>query len=265
MDKSELENRLKNLEVPDVKLPGHRSKLRASLIAAATDSLPESNFWDSSTDQFKIFFRSLVQPWRKMVTVGLLAVILAFMGVIGSRTSGSVSPTVLAADIALSSPEINGQLSGDGEVHVLDIGITGEQARVVCGRDINHLIEANVDLKSRRIIRFQRLEGLFLSELAEKTRSEAIEIALTDPRVKQLMSGSGTVKRVMPSFASIFGITRDEENILKLLTEPDIVMVQIESDGHSWIAQISIKDRIVERIIELQIRMPGLLTGSNFS
>ncbi len=261
MDKDRFTKKLESLDIPDILIEGHRRKLREALLsAAAVKGLRrEETFLDSLDLQFDSFFRLWQRPAWKFAFSSLIVVGIMLSLTFGFRLSGDVSPTVLASNIALASPELPGLLEGNGEIRVLKVDLADQTARVICGRDIGTVVQADIDLKERRIIRTQRLEGLFMAELTENMKTQAITIASTDPRVKQILSQGARCRKVLPSFSSLLGVSKLDENTLKLVPSTDAAVVQIELNGRSWLIQTNLQDGMVERIIEPQRRTPAVI------
>ena len=267
MDKDELVKKLGEITVPDTVIECHRLKLRETLMAAvAVKGLQkEANFWSnvqSRLDELSNLFR---RPAWRIATVSLATVLVVLTIYIGILMTGNVSPTVLASDIALNSPELPGLLEGNGEIRVLNVNITGGTARVICGRDIGNIVQADVDLGTKRVTRTQRLDSIYMPELSETLKADAVNIAMTDPRVKQMLSQGGSVRKVMPSFSSISGVSMINESGLKLVPSSGSAVVQMEMGGRCWLSQTNLNDHLVERIIEPQLRTPAPLPGNGTS
>ncbi len=258
MDNDELVKKLESLDVPDIPVESHRKKLReALLMAVAVKGLQrKATFWDNAISRLNSLSRRFARPAWKFASASLAAVLIILSVLLGFRITGNVSPTVLASSIALSSPELPGLLDGNGEIRVLNVNVTGRTARVICGRDIGSIVEADVDLSTRKVTRTQRLEGFFMPELTGPLKADAINIAMTDPRVKQMVSEGGSVRKVLPSLSSLAGVSMLNDNMLKLIPTPGTAVVQVELNGKSWLIQTNLNGRTVERIIEPQLRTP---------
>ncbi len=95
--------------------------------------------------------RALVSHW-KIVVVSVLAV-----GLITGLTSGivlltSTSGEALAAELAKNSPEVQDALGG-GKVQVLAVEVKGDQALVICAKDIAGGVACvKVDLENKEVI-----------------------------------------------------------------------------------------------------------------
>lgn len=254
MDNDELIRKLESTEVPDIQVETHRLKLREALIAASSVGglEQEPTFWDRVKPYFDGFFILLQRPaWRFGLATAFVAV-LALSVFEGWNITNNVSPTVLASDIALNDPELSGELQGTGEIRVLEVNITGGTAHVICGRDIGNIVQSEVDLKARKVVKTQHLNGVFVPELSDSSKSDAINIALTDSRVRQMVASGGNIKKVMPSFPSISGVSMSNDNVLKLVPGSDAAVVQVELDGKCWLIQTNLTDHRVEGIIEPQ-------------
>jgi hypothetical protein len=256
MDNDKLITRLENLKIPDAPVESHRLKLREALMdtVAVRGLEKEPTFWDdirSKLDNIGVLFQ---RPVVRIAFSTCTALIICLSLFLGYRLTGDVSPTVLASNIALNSPEVPGMLEGSGDVRVLNVNISNGTARVICGRNIGNVVQVDVDLQGRKMLRAQRLSGLFMSELTEIAQSDAIKIAMGDPRVKLMVTQGGRVKRVMPSLSAISGVTQINDDMLKILSAGDKAVVQMDCGGRSWLIQTSLNDHQVERIIEPQLR-----------
>lgn len=253
----ELIKRLENLDVPDIPIESHRRELREALLAAASvrGLQRENTFWDNLKLRFDSFSRLLQQPAWKFGATSLAVIVITLSVALGLQITGNVSPVVLASNIALNSPELPPLIDGNGEIRVLNVNVTGRTARVICGRDIGSIVEAEIDLSTRKVTRTQRLEGFFMPELTEPLKADAINIAMTDPRVKRLVSEGGSVRKVLPSLSSLAGVSMLNDNVLKLVPTPGTAVVQVELNGKSWLIQTNLNDKTVERITEPQYRI----------
>jgi hypothetical protein len=259
MNNEELEKRLTGLDVPDITVVSHHLKLREALLAtiAVRGLERESNFRDRFRPKWDAFSALWQRPVWRFTLSGAVALVITFSLFLGYRLTGDVSPAVLAADIALNNPDVPGMLEGTGEIRVLNIKISNGTACVICGRNIGSVVQVDIDLKSRKTLRAQRLNGLFLSELTEALKTDALKIAMADPRVKQMVSQGGNVRKVMPSLSSMSGVSQLNDDLLKILASSDKAVVQMECGGRSWLIQTNLNERLVERIIEPQRRVPA--------
>lgn len=260
MDNDELIKKLERLDFPDAPVESHRLKLREALLAAvAVRGLEkETTFWDNVKSRLDYFGVLLQRPALRVAFSTGVALIIFLSLFLGYRLTGDVSPTVLASNIALNSPEVPGMLEGTGEIRVLNVNVSGGTAHVICGRNIGGVVQVDIDLKSKKMLRAQRLAGLCMSELTETIKADAINIAMADPRVKQMVSQGGNVKRVMPSLSSVSGVSQINDDILKILSSSDKAVVQMECGGRSWLIQTNLNEHQVERIIEPQLRTPAV-------
>jgi len=127
------------------------------------------------------------RPVWKFASVTLVFILVFTSVFLRFNLFGNEPDTVLASNIALNSQEVPGLLDGKGEIRVLNVDVTGFTARVICGRDVSNIVQADVDLKARRVTRAQRFSGLFVPELAESQKADAVNIAGNDMRVRQMM------------------------------------------------------------------------------
>ena len=195
------------------------------------------------------------QPTWKTVIAGVLAVALIAGLVIAVPSLTGPSPTALASEIARRDPQVQEAIGSWGEITVLKVEITGQTAHVLCGRETGAVVEANVNLKARTVTSVERLEGLFVPELTEAEKAKAINIALADPRVKEILDKGGRISKVFPSLSSMSAVFIINDRVIKLPPTTNMAIVQIESEANSWLVHVNLDKEKVERIIEPQSRI----------
>jgi hypothetical protein len=139
----------------------------------------------------------------------------------------------------------------------LNVNVSDGTAHVICGRNVGSVVQVDIDLKAKKMLRTQRLAGLSMSEHTETLKADAISIAMADPRVKQMVSQGGNVKMVMPLLSSVSGASQIDDYKLKILSSNDKAIVQMECGGRTWLIQTNLSEHQVERIIEPQLRTPA--------
>ena len=162
----------------------------------------------------------------------------------------NTSPVTLASNIVRKDADIHQALGGDGEITILKVDIANGTARVLCGRGMGDLVEADVDLNTKMVTRFQRLQGLFVPELTDLAQANAINIALMDPQLQEVLNRGGEIVRVFPSFSSMSAVTVIDDKIVRIQPDSSLAVVEVELGGKSWFAHINLDDGKAEEIIE---------------
>lgn len=256
MNEDELIKKIENARLPEIEVASHRRRLKEALMATASIqkhpgklNIAES-FFARVTDALLPLFAS---PRRRAAVSFALAVVIIGL-VMRPVWIARSSPVALASGIAEGDSELQTLLSGGGKVSVLDVAVDGSAAHLVCTGATGDLAEVDVDLEARIITRRQRLEGIFLAELGEEARRSALSIALTDPRVREIFASGGSVRRVLPSFSSLSGVSVLDGRYTKLHTTPEGAIIQLELNGRSWLVQTNLEEEKVERVIEPERR-----------
>jgi hypothetical protein len=257
MNKEEIIKKLENLDLPSIVIHSHQQKLGKALLDAV--HLGDFQRTPASRNLRQRALDSILglrhQPVWKIASASLVActVVAALVIVIPLLTAAS--PTNLALQIARNDPQILETLHGDGDVNVLDMNISGRTANVVCTRGLGDILEASIDLDMKKVVSTKHLESLFVPELTEAARTHALNIAMDDPRVKQILERGGNVGRIFPSFSSVSSASIVGNSMVKILPATNLAILQIESEGKSWLVQIDLDEKQVENIIEPQLRL----------
>ncbi|MCX6004595.1 MAG: hypothetical protein NT082_02830, partial [Chloroflexi bacterium] len=164
------------------------------------------------------------------------------------------SPAVVAADIVKRDPGIQQKLSGSGEILIIRVDVKDRTASVVCGRGQGDFMEAEVDLDVRTVVSIRHYEGIFMLELPLQTQSDAIKIAMSDPKVKDMIDKGGKIGKVFPSFSSISAITIVNGSLVKVTPATNLVIVPIDVNGKIWLIQVNLSESKTERILEPQFK-----------
>ncbi len=255
MDKDELINTLENLDLPDIVICSHRENLGKALQDAAYPADFEKR--QAGYPRLSLLDRLRYQPAWKVASAGLavclvIAVLAVFLPLVTAP-----SPDSLAVQIARNDPQIARTLHGEGNIDVLHLKIEGRTAQVVGTRGWGDIVEASIDLDAGKVVSARHLQGLYLPELTEMARAHALDIAMDDPRVKQILDKGGSVGRIFPSFSSLSSASMVGSDMVKIIPDTNLAILQIESQGKSWIIQINLDEMQVENIIEPQLKLPG--------
>jgi len=252
MKKEALIRKLENTDLPELLIAGHRERLRRVLLEGAytgsvSRSLREAG---SRRNVFTGLLDWLRAPaWRMAAASGLALFIVAAVLSLAFYLSAP-SPSVIAADVVKHDPGIQQRLNGTGEIMIIRVDVRDGMASVVCGRCMGDFIEADVDMNVRAVVSTRRYEGLFMPELAPESREQAINIAVSDPRLKSIMDKGRSVGRVYPIFSSVSNMSIIGGSIIKVTPTASQAIVPVQFDGKTWLAQVNIEENRIERIIE---------------
>jgi hypothetical protein len=249
MKEEELIKKLKNVELPDIKLQSHQSRLKMALLDAGYPQKQRGGaFWELAKSKLKgakdTMIKGLIsrQPVWKTVTFGILALalVLGLTLTIPSLTAESVYAQ--AKEIVQNSPEVQAALGADGEVQIIEIEMVDGTGTVIaqCGTGI---VSAAVDLDAKRVT-----EVVTLIELTEADKQEAIDIAKADPRVKELLDSGATIGEISTMYISgAMGNVATGE--IEEFSEA-LVMIDIVAGEKTYVAQIDLAEGKVVRLLE---------------
>jgi hypothetical protein len=252
MKKEALIRKLENADLPQLLIVGHRERLRRVLLEGVYTGSESRNF--SEAVSRRNIFNSLVDwlrapAWRMAVASGLaLFIVAAVLSLVFYLSAPS--PSVIAADVVKNDPGIQQRLNGTGEIMIIRVDVRDGMASVVCGRCMGDFIEADVDMNVKAVVSARRYEGLFMPELAPESRERAINIAMSDPRLKSIMDKGGSVGRVYPIFSSVSNMSIIGGSIIKVTPVATQAIVPVQFDGKTWLAQVNIEQNRVDRIVE---------------
>ena len=179
-----------------------------------------------------IVVRGLVsrQPVWKTAVGGVLAVALICGLGLGMLSLGGESAYAEAADIARNSPEVQAALGG--EVEVLEVvRIADDEGTVLCAGEAGELVAVRVDLVERKVT-----EVIPMPTLTEAEKVEAVNIAIADPGVRELLDEGASIEcATVYSFDMI--VTNGDVDELSATMAP---VVAIELEGTTWIAAVDL-------------------------
>ncbi len=259
MRKEDLIRKLERVRMPEIIIEGHRASLKKALLEMPATGLTVARrrWWDAAWQGLEGFLNWLREPlWKaglaSALSVFLVAAILAIVFYVASP-----SPAVVAADVVKKDPVIQQSLSGTGEIYIVRVIVKETTASVVCGRGVGDFMEAEVDVNQRVVISTRRFEGLFMQELPLAAQDDAVKIAWTDPRVKEMMDKGGKIGKVFPVFTGISRITVTDGNLVKVTPTSAQAVVPVILDGKTLLVQVNLDERRAERVIESQkLRIP---------
>ncbi len=254
MRKEELIRKLERARMPEIIIGGHRTGLKKALLEMPAHgvNVTSRRRWNTAWQGLEGLWSWLREPvWRaglaSALSVFVVAAILAIVFYVASP-----SPAVVAADVVKKDPVIQQSLSGTGEIYIMRVVVKETTASVVCGRGVGDFMEAEVDVNQRVVISTRRFEGLFMQELPLVAQDDAVKIAWTDPRVKEMMDKGGKVGKVFPVFTGISRITVTDGNVVKVTPTSAQAVVPIILDGKILLVQVNLDERRAERVIESQ-------------
>jgi hypothetical protein len=252
MKKEALIRKLEKVDLPDLLIVGHRDRLRQVLLEGgyAGSIAAGKRATGSPQDIFNGLLDWLRAPaWRMAAASGLALFIVAAVLSL-SFYLAAPSPSVIAADVVKRDPGIQQRLNGTGEIIIIRVDVRDGMASVICGRCTGDFIEADVDMNMKTVVSTRRYEGLFMPELEQNAREKAINIAVSDPRLKTVMDRGGSVGRVYPIFSSVSNMSVIGGSFIKVTPAASQAIVPVQLDGKTWLAQVNIGENRVERIIE---------------
>jgi len=254
MKKEALIRNLEKAGPPELLIAGHRDVLKKVLLEGACDVSAATG--RQVTGYPRNIFSDVLDwlrapAWRMAAASGLALFIVAAVLSL-SFYLAAPAPSVIAADLVKNDPGIQQRLNGTGEIIIIRVDVRDGMASVVCGRCMGDFIEADVDMNVKAVVSTRRYEGLFMPELAQNTREQAVNIAVSDPRVKGIMDRGGSVGRVFPIFSSVSNMSVIGGSIIKVTPAASQAVVPLQQNGKTWLVQVNLGDNLVERIIEPQ-------------
>jgi len=254
MKKETLIRKLEKAELPEMLIAGHMDRLRKVLLEGsyAGSFAAGKPAAASPGDIFNGLLDWLRAPaWRMAATGGLALFIVAAVLSL-SLYLAAPAPSAIAADVVKNDPGIRQRLNGTGEIIIIRVDVRDGMASVICGRCMGDFIEADVDINVKAVVSTRRYEGLFMPELAPNMREQAVNIALSDPRVKSITDRGASVGRVFPIFSSISNMDVVGGSIVKVTPAASQAIVPLQLDGKTWLVQVNLGENRTERVIEPQ-------------
>jgi len=252
MKKEALIRKLEKTDLPELLIAGHRNCLKKVLLEGAyagdiawskPAAVPARNIFEKGLDWLR------APAWRMAAASGLALFIVAAVLSLTFYLAAP-SPSVIAADVVKKDPGIQQRLNGTGEIIIIRVDVRDGMASVVCGRCMGDFIEADVDMNMKAVVSTRRYEGIFVPELAQNIREQAVNIAVSDPRVKSVMDRGGSVGRVFPIFSSVSRMSIIGDSIIKITPDVSQAIVPVQLDGKTWLVQVNLAENRTERIIE---------------
>ena len=245
MKEEDLIKKVKNVELPDIKIQSHQRRLRMALLD--TD-YPEKRRGNTILEPAKsklkgvidIMIRGLLsrQPVWKTAAAAILAVglVIGLSLTVPSLTAESVYAQ--ASEIVRNSPEVHKAL-GDGEVIVVKVINITDDTGTVIAQSKTGTVSASIDLNTNSVTQIAQVEV---------DEQRAIEIAEADPGVKELLDSGATIGKV-----STLYLCGEMGNVETGETEQftkTFVMVEIRRNGDLYIALVNLSEGKVTSLTE---------------
>jgi hypothetical protein len=252
MKEEELIKRLENVELPEIEMQSHRRRLRMALHLNAGYLKRQRGVTILELAKSKVkgvkdtMIRGLVsrQPVWKTAIVGMLAVALVLGLSLTIPSFSTESAYAQAAEIAQNSPELRAAL-GDGEVQVVKVIKVVDGKGTVIAKGETGVLTAEVDLKTKEVtVTIPELTP----EQAVARKQEAIDIAKSDPRVKELLDMGATIGKVLPMYS--FGSRMNAETGEVEDFSETLMRVEIEWVEKNYVAHVDLTGGMVVRLIE---------------
>ncbi|MFC1970521.1 hypothetical protein ACFLV0_01085 [Chloroflexota bacterium] len=245
MKEEELIKKIENVELPDIKLQSHKSRLRMALLDA--DYLKKQrgiSFLELAKSKVKgvkdTMIKGLVsrQPIWKTAVFGTLALALAIG--LGLTIPTLSNDSAYAADIVQKSPEVQAVL-GDGDVQVVKVIVIDGKAIVIAISE-KGVVKTQVDLKTKEVTEVDKM-----TEPTAEEKQEAIDIAEADSRVKELLDTGAMISTVSPTF--FYGMMNVETGEIDKVSET-YVKVVIEGTEKIYVAYVDLTEGKVVKLID---------------
>ena len=245
MKEEDLIKKVKNVELPDIKIQSHQRRLRMALLD--TDYLEKrrgNTILEPAKSKLKgvidIMIRGLLsrQPVWKTAAAAILAVglVIGLSLTVPSLTAESVYAQ--ASEIVRNSPEVHKAL-GDGEVIVVKVINITDDTGTVIAQSKTGTVSASIDLNTNSVTQIAQVEV---------DEQRAIEIAEADPGVKELLDSGATIGKV-----STLYLCGEMGNVETGETEQftkTFVMVEIRRNGDLYIALVNLSEGKVTSLTE---------------
>jgi len=254
MKKETLIRKLEEADLPEMLIAGHMDRLRRVMLEGSYAGSIDAGRTPAASplDIFNGLMDWLRAPaWRMAAASGLALFIVAAVLSL-SLYLAAPAPSAIAADVVKNDPGIRQRLNGTGEIIIIRVDVRDGMASVICGRCMGDFIEADVDMNVRAVVSTRRYEGLFMPELAPNMREQAVNIALSDPRVKGIIDKGAIVGRVFPIFSSISNMDVVGGSIVKITPAASQAIVPLQLEGKTWMVQVNLEQNRTERVIEPQ-------------
>jgi len=281
MKQDDLIKKLENIEIPEIEIQSHKQRLKMALLTRL--NFAKQNFGGQDSGYFwnKIMLKKLVPA----------GVALALILVVGFSVIQPKLQIARAMEIAKNDPQIQQLMKDygveirevklqDGKAYVLlalpedklppelekralrdeETGVRGPGQMFMSYQNVEtgEVIEfsgsvAEIDLKAKKVEKLELVEGtkIDITPLTEEEKVRAIEIAKSDPKIKEMLPPDAEVKAVKPLPPLKLKIqTTSEENGVKVVAydekEDRRVNVIFESERGQDIITVNLSSGAIE-------------------
>ena len=281
MKQDDLIKKLENIEIPEIEIQSHKQRLKMALLTRL--NFAKQNFGGQDSGYFwnKIMLKKLVPA----------GVALALILVLGLTVIQPKLQVARAMEIAKNDPQIQQLMKDygveikevklqDGKAYVLlalpedklppelekralrdeETGVRGPGQMFMSYQNVEtgEVIEfsgsvAEIDLKAKKVEKLELVEGtkIDITPLTEEEKVRAIEIAKSDPKIKEMLPPDAEVKAVKPLPPLKLKIqTTSEENGVKVVAydekEDRRVNVIFESERGQDIITVNLSSGAIE-------------------
>jgi hypothetical protein len=197
MKKEELINKLESIDLPGADLEDHRRQLRAALLSSSPRPKPSrAGALGSMVLRMRAQADALAARWksphqfRRLAAVGAVATALIIVLLVVAPFFDRQSPAAQAAEIASNSTEVK-EAFGDSDFRVVHVEM-GTIPVVTFEGSSGTRVVAAVDMDSGKVTS--------VTVLSPPDMQKAIDIAMTDPAVQELVANGASFVDVAPVF-----------------------------------------------------------------
>lgn len=248
MKEEDLINKLENVELPEVELPSHKSRLKMALLKERHDAGVAELVRTKIKGGIYIMRGILMskQPVWKSIVAGVLALAL-ITGLAITLVGTGQSAAAMAVDIAKNSPQVKAALGGGIVQEVESLKVTDGKGTVIVRGEPSPAnafavpeVIVEVDIKTKQVTAI-----IPMQEFTSADEQKAVNIAKNHPEVKNLLNEGAVIVKVFPLFeaVTIEGNTSESKELCALSA-----LVVIELGEKKWAAQV---DLLSEKVTNL--------------
>ncbi len=251
MENEDLIKKLESIELPEIEIPSHKSRLRGALLTSDYFQKPS-------------FFETLKRPL--VLTAPALA-LLIFLGV--TIIQPKLNET-RALTIAKNNSEIK-KLLEDQNMILGEVKVKDGKAYVLLNplEEIKPLEEKNqaikiqkvekeeiegamveINLNQKEVTKINPLKGEDIIPLANQEIESAQEIAKTEEIIKEIIPKEAKIEKIQPSLPAKMHLVEKDEGV-EIISPPETVKrakVYYIFDGREWIVKVNLNEKRVEEI-----------------
>jgi len=220
-------------------------KVKQSLVSLRDFSAPENLTETTMTKVKASTAENRSRNWRRLVlTAGAAVIILAILLV--TQPWGIKSPEAMAASIVRNSPEVQAALNGEEikEVEVTTKIVDGEgNVLMMLVKTEARAVVTRVNLETKQVTEIVRVN---VPDFEPGDEQKAIDIAMADPRVQELLAQGGVVKEVhLGHSIDIAQVTGPDGVTRKEGTAKPTAFVFIDLKGKAWSVAVDLDEERV--------------------